>query len=74
MKYLILPKVSPLPSLTPKFLHRYVYKPRPLCGKNGTISKNECLAIDKNTVIQYEQFVFFTCQLFLLNIMVKAWK
>ena len=28
--------------------------------------------INKNAVIQYEQFVFFTCQLFLLNIMVKS--
>ena len=47
-------KISLLPSMTSKFLHRYfylVYKPPPLCCKNCTVSKNECVSIDRNAVI-----------------------
>ena len=54
IQYRILPKISPLPSLTSKFLHRYfylVYKPPSLCYKKCTVSKNERVAIDKNAVI-----------------------
>ena len=46
-------KAPPLFDL--KFLHRYfyfIYKPLPLCCKNCTVSKNECLVIDKNAVIR----------------------
>ena len=53
--YRILPKISPLPSLTSKFLHRYfylIYKPPPPHCKKCTVSKNERLAIDKNAVIR----------------------
>ena len=49
------PEISPFSSLTSKFLQRYfylVYKPPPIHCKNYTISKNEHLAIDKNTVIR----------------------
>ena len=55
IKYRILPKISPFPSLTSKFLHRHFYlviSPRPYAAKKCTISKIEHLAIDKNTVIR----------------------
>ena len=40
--YRILPKISPLPSLTSKFLHRYfypVYRPRPYAAKSAPSAK-----------------------------------
>jgi hypothetical protein len=43
LMYRIVPKVSPLPSLTNRFLHRYfclVYNPPPLLCENCTVSKN----------------------------------
>ena len=48
--YNILLKISPVPSLTSKFLHRYFIlfiSPH----KNCTTSKNEHLVIDKNDII-----------------------
>ena len=51
LKYHILPKISPLPSLTSKFLHRYfylIYKPRPYATKNALSAKKEQVKIDKD--------------------------
>ena len=46
------PENEPPPLFDLKFLHRYfylVYKPLPLAYKNCTVSKNECVVINKNT-------------------------
>jgi hypothetical protein len=49
------PKISPLPSLTHKFLHRYfclVYKPPPLSRENCFVRKKKHLEIDRSAVIR----------------------
>ena len=70
------PEISPLPSLTSKFLHRYfylVYKPPPYTLQKVHHQQKERQAIDKNVVIRSRNsLTSWFCRLFLLNIMAIA--
>ena len=75
--YRILPKISPLPSLTSKFLHRFftsLIRPPLTCCNNCTVSKTSARDRPQCCYSLSKQFLSFACVLFLLNKVTKAWK
>ena len=71
IKHNILFKISPLPSLSSKFLHRYfylVYKPSPSMIQKNCIFSKKWMSKDR----QGWWLISLTCQLFPLNIMTKS--